>query len=982
MKAVNATKIGVLAAGTLLLASSAIAAGVMYGDVALVESSGQPTAKVVVGSSAAISDGIAAANIASVLANHAYKSSTLTAAVNGQATCAAGGSTSGTGACAISNEQVTITINLPGVLGNAYQFKTLITDTIDKTLGNRNATRSEDNYTVSTTADDQQTPPTLSPLRSAFTGSTAANLYRIGGETYMGFTTVAVTDPQASSDFSYQEEQNFWVGSSSNGVLYDSGSAYRQVVAKPAIMAYDIRFLGNAYGIPMCTKANDSGDGGWSWCTNDTTSQYLSGNHRIQIWFLGSQWVISALSNPSTALTSSTAVINGGSVKLAKEAKYDIVNVGGVIDGGTFKVRLADISVATGSANTHPAIIDVLDANDAVIGQIQVNPGDTYTFTQSSTGSSIKVHVYRTAPGFTLNAKWAEMAIYTDEITLQDGSRYNLASTGDANYNVKVSLLWKNRDATGTNSQVPDSLRQIVLYDQDTFTGTKYVPGNSYGFPPKAPAFALTYNGLDLTDSDYVRLSVTGLSSSDYPVSANGQADCTAASNADKWTYHAKLLQIKSDGTNFGGAGDVMNNYRVDTFYFDPIGRIIMTNFTAGPGNTSAPNSIFGGAHSDGAAGADGVNAYIALNLSLNGTQNTSANVSDWRGVVLYKPSGFNCYVSGNLTIAGAGNVPDATDFGPGASQNVSAVRFDSAGPESSAQGQIWFPLTNRSLTNTTVYATSNNISGASFQTNWQRDIVIQEDAGRMDGPTPTSHQAVQMRVPYFQQSSNVDTDTWRFKATDATTSNAYYQGLRTTVASAFEPILYTERGSKILSVSTTDWQARIAKKVGQPTFTFAPVGANGTVSTGSDWIAKVGDTKSLPDGAVLTVKDITETVGACVAGTTGAAPACTVNMAPVAARIMPDNVASVEVSQPYDIKGTTMVMSDTDASNVGGVVITVGGPAVNSVTASVLKDANVDFKTTSVVVKAYGSKIVVAGNTAADTMAAANQFIAALTTN
>ena len=28
-----------------------------------------------------------------------------------------------------------------------------------------------------------------------------------------------------------------------------------------------------------------------------------------------------------------------------------IVNVGGVIDGGTFKIRLADISVATGAAN-------------------------------------------------------------------------------------------------------------------------------------------------------------------------------------------------------------------------------------------------------------------------------------------------------------------------------------------------------------------------------------------------------------------------------------------------------------------------------------------------------------------------------------------------------------------------------------------------------------------------------------------------------
>lgn len=973
MKGVNASRIAALAAGALVLSSSAIAAGLMYENVELVNPNGQPTAKIVVGSGAAISDGVAAAQIASVIANQAYKSSTLTAAVNGQATCAAGGSASGTGTCEISNEKVTLTIELPGVLGNAYQFKTLITDTIDKTLANRNNTRSEDNWTASTTTSDVST--ILSPLRAAYSGAKAANLIRVGGSEFSAFADQTAQDPQASSEYTYKEEQGFWAGSGSNGVIYDSGSSYRQVIAKPNIVAYNIRFLGNDYGIPICTKANDSGDGGWSWCNNDSTSQYLSGNHRIKIWFLGEQWVISAMTNPTAADSSSTTVLNGGSIKLAKEAKYDIINVGGVIDGGTFKVRLADIAVATGSANTHPAIVDILDANDAVVGQIQVNPGDTYTFTQSSTGQTIKVHVYRTAPGFTLNAKWAEMAIYTDEITLQDAQRYNLASSGDKNYNVKVSLLWKNRDwSSATSSAVADSLREIVLYDEDTFIGKKMVAGDSYSFPPAKPAYKLTYNGLDLTDADYTTLQVSGLSSTDYPI-APGATDCPTDGTA-KWTYHAKLIQIKSDSANLGGSGDILSNYRVDSVLFDPIGRTVNgTGQQLGMTNTSYGNGDTGFSYNDSNAAA----------WYLNGTQNTSiTNTTDWRGLVFYRPSGFTCYLVANLT-TGKTNAAatSGADYGPGNAQNsTDAIRYDPAGPESSAQGQIWFAHNNRSLTNTTVYATALNTTaavGSLISTQWLRDIVIQEDAGRVDTATPVSHQPVQLRLPFFQQSTNVDSDTWRFKASDATTSNTYYDGLTETVATAYEPILYTERGSKVTQVGTTDFSVKVSKKIGMPTFTFGSVSANGTTTVGSDWVAKVGDTKTLSDGAKLTVKDISETVGSCVASTTGGTASCTTNMQGVSARIMPDNVASVEVSQPYDVRGSQMVMTDRDAAGVGGVVITVGGPAVNSVTSDVLKDAAVDFKTTNVVVKAFGSKIVVAGYSAADTLTAANEFIKAL---
>ena len=65
------------------------------------------------------------------------------------------------------------------------------------------------------------------------------------------------------------------------------------------------------------------------------------------------------------------------------------------------------------------------------------------------------------------------------------------------------------------------------------------------------------------------------------------------------------------------------------------------------------------------------------------------------------------------------------------------------------------------------------------------------------------------------------------------------------------------------------------------------------------------------------------------------------------------------------------------DSESVSGVAITVGGPSVNTVTAQALQGSSVDFNVDNVVVKEIGNKIVVAGKSAADTMAAADQFIA-----
>jgi len=58
-------------------------------------------------------------------------------------------------------------------------------------------------------------------------------------------------------------------------------------------------------------------------------------------------------------------------------------------------------------------------------------------------------------------------------------------------------------------------------------------------------------------------------------------------------------------------------------------------------------------------------------------------------------------------------------------------------------------------------------------------------------------------------------------------------------------------------------------------------------------------------------------------------------------------------------------------------VVVSVGGPLVNTVTEAALKGSDVTFDPGTVVVKEVGNTIVVAGTSAADTLAAADQFIA-----
>jgi hypothetical protein len=187
-----------------------------------------------------------------------------------------------------------------------------------------------------------------------------------------------------------------------------------------------------------------------------------------------------------------------------------------------------------------------------------------------------------------------------------------------------------------------------------------------------------------------------------------------------------------------------------------------------------------------------------------------------------------------------------------------------------------------------------------------------------------------------------------------------------------------TERGSEFVSGDSNKVTFKMAKKLGKAQYTLKSLQQEATTTSGIVRTLKEGESYTLSDGTTIKVLEVQAT-GTCAAGT-GAAPTC--DMSGVSAVIMPDNKASVDAAVPYAYSGyAPLVKLDSEALDTE-TVITVGGPAVNKVTAGLLTPeefnaAAVDGKVVKEVVK--GKKIVVAGITAEDTLKAAADFIAAL---
>ena len=584
---VNLKKMGAIVAGATLLASSAAFATLMFGDTTLVDENGAPVAKVVLGSQSQPSDGVAAGLIAGAMASAAYKSQTLTADVSGTATCTAEAQGEEPD-CAISNEKARLEITIPGtVAAGTWTGENLIGDYLNRELldreGNLDPTDSDQAYEMGGSDTSENANPFTDGIGGNI-GPTEEFMYQIGANQLSTFQPQNLLDEDAGN--TYVEMQSIWIKGDNH---FDEDPD--DVVGDLDFIAYTLKFDGpggDEIGIPVCT---DSEDNDYTYCKGPNGDiDDATETHRLELQFLGEPWIISEMNapnnDPTTAsgdgLVTETPLVNGGSIKLAKESIGGILNQGESLEVNDLKFQLDDLEAHGGVT---AAIISVLDANDNILEKDKIGPGNTKEMIVN--GEEYRFHVYKVAPGYTFGAKWADVAIFSHEIECEDGQELNSDENDNPNY--ECALGWKNLDAASGavadgNPEQADALRTIVIFSDDvedlTTSGeTELEEGDSLTIVENPAAWKLSYKGLDLTSEDRYSLEFE-LKTEDKEISASkgpytscsdattgdGDVDSTGPTTCDTGTpvqakciIYAPYVEVKS-----GDSGSVFESERTD----------------------------------------------------------------------------------------------------------------------------------------------------------------------------------------------------------------------------------------------------------------------------------------------------------------------------------------------------------------------------------------------------------------------------------
>ncbi|MEM4335946.1 MAG: S-layer protein [Candidatus Anstonellales archaeon] len=914
----NLKKIGAIVAGATILASSVAFAGVMYGNTVLVNDNGQPLAKVIVGEKAAASDGVGAAKIVAKLANNAYATKTLKASAT--ATCTGG---AGTGTCDVSQETTTLEVTIPGLGTGVHNFGLLIDDFMDRELENRWYQGNADLYTYQKDLLNEKGTPYQDQIGGLlFNAGSFSNVgggaaaYKISGDNFVPFSKVSV-QAGAGRTSNWVEYQFAWFSGYSN-----MGDKNDEVAPSIDTGLYALVFAPGDNGLPLCP--GDPGKSYWYECA--VTDQIEA--YRMQIKFLGENWVISDVEPPvsTTAVLSDKEVYReaGTIIKLAKEATYGIVDVGDCLtwEEKGVKVCLDDISTLE---TVKPAIVSFRDLQDKIITspdgnpiKDQIAPGQTKKVYVPGYGD-IKVHVYQTAPGYGLLAKWAEFAIYADEIELESGKKF--IESDDTDW--KVLFGWSDKYGTTAPKNTYDyatHLREIVLYNEqeleDMTKGEAYPVIDLKDYQ----GYELVYNGLEAVDRDTLKFkmdnSYTGpLGGKEFKgdgVSSWG--DCAAGTSVvlsgavEVWSDKEKLTPAFTNAAGFSDAEKIFVIYDAADIAADTCG-------LASPGDVIIMDENGNYQFVDYAA-------HDVVGTSVNSLPFEYDYAGDEGRVVIYDPTNSN---SGLVELYLTEDIGAWDDPVNGGSDLVDVV------------GVIADP---------SVIGTKDSFLG-------------------VFGAPPDDDEVGFMVV----RDGDNPLDSFINNPTGYDNNNGWVDG------QDYQTDFITLRGTYAKKTGKNR-DFSVASKPVHALFTFRPVVMAG-VNPDTFTCEKIPEGGTCNVGNVsIKVKSIDEVVAPCsVSG-----GACAVES--VNAQIVDENNqamgAEVKASVPYTLTSNLMYL-DTEATGLGtGVVITVGGQAVNTVTAAALEEAGMTIDSTNnVVVKEVGNKIIVAGYTAEDTLAAVDQFLA-----
>ena len=345
MKSINTKRIAAVAAGAALLGVGLAFAGpVTFQNVQIIGSSGQPLVQIVVGSKAAITDGIAAANIAAAIGNLAYTTQGVTASVNTtNANKVLHVTVSNPGAITLSNQQVWLNQTGTAYATGSYAFTALIGSVLNGAIQsgsptNTKALQTGTNYAYQ--ASNSITSPPASPYFYAGAvpvvtvtktngGGISFSSFRAtsGGNSYDNIMRVSNSQLPAllSNSGSYGESENLWL---TGFPVYNQASG---------TAAFQVGSVGGAYQVTF---------------NKPIVVSTSTGVNNAGFSFLGQNWTIigyqaPGLSTYNTSVgsglkkASTTTTVNGGALILASSlSSLSTVYVGQNLTAGPYTVQL------------------------------------------------------------------------------------------------------------------------------------------------------------------------------------------------------------------------------------------------------------------------------------------------------------------------------------------------------------------------------------------------------------------------------------------------------------------------------------------------------------------------------------------------------------------------------------------------------------------------------------------------------------------
>jgi len=1022
MKSLNAKRIAAIAVSLAL--GVAFAGPVSFSNIPIINSAGQPVVQLVVGSQAAPSDGVVAANIAAVIGNLAFTSTPVTASVNGQSGL---GCTLTSTQCTLSNQEVWLGEKGVVSASGSYTLQALIGSVLNGGSLNYNnlnwtkvlQTGSSNQYaytepfsgpyaiTSTPTATSAWTGHGISPAVSVLSNSNGGGVSfskfaNSGYDNVVRLAQAQVPGLLANSG-SYSESEYLWL---SGFPVFDQASGVNNFQLLDTNGAYQVQF-GNP--LPLPTASN--------------------GYKRVGFSLLNENWSVYS-DTPATSGTypTSTQFITGGKLALAQSmTPVKTVYVGHNITSGPFTVVLQDLSYPNSQGVSNAGI--AVYKNGVMTNQTAVVPGTIAQLNIS--GTPLYVSVTSTFPGLYSYQKWADMQLFSNIFNLTDGKTFG-------NTDWYTSLQWtSNQSAAQTQSAFDANayLEGIVLYSNQT-KSVSLSPGQSMNFISNPAVWKTTFVGDSLgapgsgnTNYDAISMSTGSASTESYQ--NNGGNNANTVGHYDINTGTGLFF---SAGTSLG----VNTSFVTEPANLFTVSSSVPTAFqVANTGSSQAPTSSMGSVvynldsykytaynalstTANNIGGINGLQPGMVVTLSSLPTNDINGNYVSLTNQLTATITGYRQGQSSKSSVQASFNALNSNQIisMSGLYNNITNIQLSYALPAPGVSVTVYQSTnTANTLPGNAILMGALTYLGPRLQYSvpqysyYEAPNALKATVQYQEESSPNVYFSMAQQIPtntasrgvYFTYTmpeitlpsstapnANVIVDLtnsstilsspmyWVNQTNGSGNDVAYSTNSQTNGAVTIQVPqgFRTERGSMVGPITTTGLTYDMAKAVDTLQFLTGPASSNVTTNVKNYGPYGVGQATNLPNVTIAAVN------ATCAFAATQSSSSCTVTGASnlTATPSVSQAVTPVKLNTAL----TPLAVLDGNANNASTLIV-VGSKYVNSVAGQIFaQNPSLDqsFGPSSVVVQAFGTnRILVAGYTANQTVQAGNQFIQDLLT-